>query len=196
MSRMEAAGDVRGVIGLNSRANVMVGLALFPFLAAAFVFAEDIISIVYTAAYLEAAPVMRVYIAGMAAMVIEIGSMVLLLRQGPFALRVTAAALAVAVLASFAGAYLFGLPGAAAGSVVGVYMDRTLMLRRVAQLTGTPLARLQDWRGLAWTAASAVIAAALAWKLTPHTSHLIRLVEGSAILGTVYVLMNWRRILK
>jgi O-antigen/teichoic acid export membrane protein len=196
MSRMEAAGDVRGVIGLNSRANVMVGLALFPFLAAAFVFAEDIISIVYTAAYLEAAPVMRVYIAGMAAMVIEIGSMVLLLRQGPFALRVTAAALAVAVMASFAGAYLFGLAGAAAGSVVGVYMDRTLMLRRVAQLTNTPLARLQDWRGLAWTAASAVIAAALAWKLTPHGSHLVRLVEGSAILGAVYVLMNWRRILR
>jgi hypothetical protein len=75
-------------------------------------------------------------------------------------------------------------------------MDRTLMLRRVAQLTGTPLARLQDWRGLAWTAASALIAAALAWKLTPHGSHFVRLVEGSAILGAVYVLMNWRRILK
>ena len=196
MSRMEAAGDVRGVIELNSRANVMVGLALFPFLAAAFVFAEDIVTIVYTSAYLEAAPVMRVYVAGMAAMVIEIGSMVLLLRQGPFALRVTAAALAVAVMASFAGAYFFGLAGAAAGSVVGVYMDRTLMLRRVAQLTSTPLARLQDWRGLAWTAASAVIAAALAWKLTPQTSHPIHLVEGCAILGAVYVLMNWRRILK
>ena len=196
MSRMEAAGDIRGVIELNSRANVMVGLALFPFLAAAFVFAEDIVTIVYTSAYAEAAPVMRVYIAGMAAMVIEIGSMVLLLRQGPFALRVTGAALGVAVLASFAGAHLFGLPGAAAGSVVGVYMDRTLMLRRVARLTGTPLGRLQDWRGLAWTAASALIAAALAWKLTPHGSHFVRLVEGSAILGAVYVLMNWRRILK
>jgi O-antigen/teichoic acid export membrane protein len=196
MSRMEAAGDVRGVIELNSRANVMVGLALFPFLAMAFVFAEEIVTIIYTSAYAEAAPVMRVYVAGMAGMVIEIGSMVLLLRQGAFALRVNAAALAVAVLASFAGAHAFGLAGAAAGSVVGVYMDRTLMLRRVARLTDTPLGRLQDWRGLLWTAGTAVIAGALAWKLTPHTGPLLRLVEGGAILGAAFVLMNWRRILK
>ena len=99
MSRMHAAGDVRAMMTMNSRANVMVGTVLYPLLALAFVFAEEIVTLVYTAAYLEAAAVMRVYIAGMLAMVVEVGSIVLLLRQGPFALRITALALAVSVRA-------------------------------------------------------------------------------------------------
>ena len=66
MSRMQAAGDVRGMLELNSRANVMVGTLLYPLLAFAFAFADELVTLVYTAAYLEAAPVMRVYIVGMA----------------------------------------------------------------------------------------------------------------------------------
>ena len=67
MSRLQAAGDVRGMMKMNSRANVMVGTLLYPLLAFAFVFAEEIVTLVYTAAYVEAAPVMRVYIVGMVA---------------------------------------------------------------------------------------------------------------------------------
>ena len=69
MSRMEAAGDVRGMMSMNNRANVMVSMALYPLLGFAFAFAEDIVTLFYTAAYVEAAPVMRVYLLGMAAMV-------------------------------------------------------------------------------------------------------------------------------
>jgi O-antigen/teichoic acid export membrane protein len=196
MSRMQAGGDVRGMLELNKRANRMVGTALFPLLAAAFVFAEELIGIVYTAAYLEAAPVMRVYIVGMAAMVIEIGSIVLLLRQGPFALKTTGAALAVAVVVSWSAAQAFGLAGAAAGSVLGVYMDRTFMLRRVSHLTGVAVRRLQDWRSLGWALGSAILSGALAWALTPDTTPFLRLVTGSAILGAAYFAMNWRRILR
>ena len=64
MSRLQAAGDVRGMLELNSRGNVLVGTLLYPVLAFAFAFAEELVTLVYTAAYLEAAPVMRVYIAG------------------------------------------------------------------------------------------------------------------------------------
>ena len=79
-----AAGGRRraGMMEMNSRANVIVGTLLFPLLAFAFVFAGEIVSVVYTAAYVEAVPAMRVYVLGMLAMVVEIGSIVLLLRQG------------------------------------------------------------------------------------------------------------------
>ena len=196
MSRMEAAGDVHGMLELNRRANVMVGTALLPLLAVAFVFAEDIVTIIYTASYLEAAPVMRVYIVGMAAMVIEIGSIVLLLRQGPFALKMTGAALVVSVVVSWSAAQAFGLAGAAAGSVLGVYMDRTFMLRRVSHLTGVAVRHLQDWRGLGWVLGTAIVSGGLAWSLTPDTTPFLRLVSGSAILGAAYFALNWRRILR
>ena len=89
---------------------------------------------------------MRVYIVGMAALVIEMGSIVLLLRQGGFALRVAACALAFSVAVSWAGAHAPRPRRRGAGSVLAVYLDRFVMLRRISRLTGVPLRRLQDWR--------------------------------------------------
>lgn len=200
MSRMEAAGDVRGMMEMNSRANVMVGMLLYPMLALAFVFAEEIITVVYTASYIEAAPVMRLYVAGMVVMVIEIGSIVLLLQQGPFALRVTAAMLAISVAVSWSGAQLFGLTGAAAGSVLAIYLDRALMLRRVSRHTGIALRHLQDWRSLARALACALLGGALAWafveSLLDGSAALVRLAAGAVVLAAAYAAMNLRAMKK
>ena len=68
---------------------------------------------VYTSTYLEAVPVIRVYVVGMAALVIEVGSIVLLLREGRFALMVSSLALLVSVTLSWSGAHYIGLTGAA-----------------------------------------------------------------------------------
>src|SRR5688500_7656947 len=161
MSRMQAAGDVRGMLEMNSRANGMVGTALFPLLAFTFAFAEDIVGFVYTAAYVEAAPAMRVYVIGMAALVVELGSVILLLRQGAFALGLTAACLVLSVAVSWTGAQQLGLAGAAAGSVLAIFVDRVMMLRRVSRLTGIPVRRMQDWRALGKALVLAVLAAGL-----------------------------------
>lgn len=197
MSRLEAAGDVPGMMEMNARANVMVGRLLYPLLAIAFVFAEDIVSIVYTAAYVEAGPVVRVYIVGMAAMVVEVGSMVLLLRQGPFALGVGAVALCVSAAASWIGARELGLAGAALGSVIAIYLDRALVLTRVARHTGIGLRRLQHWAALGWALGAAVISGLLAWlfthRLLPEAVPMVRVAAGAAVLLLTYVALNYRR---
>jgi O-antigen/teichoic acid export membrane protein len=182
---------------MNSRANVMVGTLLYPLLAFAFAFADDIVSVVYTASYVEAAPVMRVYIVGMAAMVIEMGSIVLLLAQGGFAVRIAAVALAVSVGASWTAAHHFGLAGAAVGSVIAVYLDRFFMLRRVSAHTAIPLRELQDWRGLFWTLVSAALAAGLAWVVVDtfvsQRASIIQLAVGAAVLALAYIPIHfWR----
>jgi len=194
MSRMAAGGQMRSVMEMNARANAMVGVLLFPLLAFAFAFADDIIAFVYTAAYVEGGAAMRVYILGMAAMVVEIGSVVLLLRDGGFALRVSALALAVSVAVSWTAAHHVGLAGAAAGSVVAIYLDRVFMLRRVAKQTGIRVAELQDWRALCYTLATSVVAAGLAWvlveKFASGKSVFYQLFLGASVLGTSYLLMN------
>lgn len=199
MSRLEAAGDVRGMMEMNARANVMVGTVLFPLLAVAFVFAEEIITIVYTDAYLEAAPVIRLYIVAMIAMVVEIGSVILLLRQGAFQLKVTAVVLAVSVAISLLGAQLIGLTGAAIGSVIAIYLDRAMTLRRVAARTGIAFSRLQKWGALGWALATTVLAAALAAVLVNEMlpeGPFMRLLGGTAVLGAAYAAMNYRRLRK
>ena len=200
MSRMHAAGDVRAMMTMNSRANVMVGTLLYPLLALTFVYAEEIVTLVYTAAYLEAAAVMRVYIAGMLAMVVEVGSIVLLLRQGPFALRITALALAVSIPLSWSAAHYVGLAGAAAGSVVAVYLDRVLLLRRIARHTGIALRDLQDWRALVRTALIAAACGLLAWLATrqflAEAVPLVRLAAGSIVLIGSYMAIELIRTRK
>jgi O-antigen/teichoic acid export membrane protein len=197
MSRLHAAGDLQGMMEMNRRGNVIVGTLLYPLLALAFAFAEEIITIVYTAAYLEAAPVMRVYIVGMAAMVIEMGSITLLLREGAFALRTNVLALGLSLAVSWTGALALGLPGAALGSVLAVYLDRAIMLRRVSQRTGIAFARVQDWRALGLALAAAAASAALAWlfvhRLLEGAAPLVRLAAGAVVLALSYGLLNLRR---
>ena len=196
MSRMEAAGDLKSMMEMNARANAMVGMLLFPLLGFMFAFAEDLVSLVYTAAYVDAAPVMRVYILGMMALIVELSSVLQLLRQGMFSLGMNVVVLAVAVPLSWFGGLELGLAGAAAGSVCALYIDRTLVLQRIAAISGIPVRSQQHWSSLGrhflWT----VVAALAAW-LAVHTvfagSPLIgRLAVGATVLLAIYGATNWR----
>jgi O-antigen/teichoic acid export membrane protein len=197
MSRLDASGDVKGMMEMNARANSMVGMLLYPLLALVFVFAEDIVTIVYTSAYVQAAPVMRIYIIGMVAMVIEVGSIVLLLRQGLYALRMNAALLGISVAVSWTAAQHIGLAGAAIGSVLAIYLDRALILTRVARHTGIRMRALQRWRALAWALGTAAVSAALAWafayRFLPDSEPLLRLGAGAAVIAAAYAALNFHR---
>jgi O-antigen/teichoic acid export membrane protein len=190
MSRLQAAGDLRGMLDLNSRANAMVGALVCPLAALAFVFAEEVVTIIYTAAYLDAAPVMRVYIVGLLPLVVELASITLLLRQGTFVMALNAVVLVLAVPLSWFGAQQFGLAGAAAGTVIAIYLDRIATLRHIARLSGVPVRRLQDWRTLGRLVAYAILAAAFSWWIVSHylaaSSAFLKLAFGGVFLAAAY----------
>jgi O-antigen/teichoic acid export membrane protein len=200
MSRLQAAGNVRGMLEMNSRGNLMVGKLLYPGLAFAFVFAPELVNLVYTASYSEAAPVMRVYIVGMLASVVEMGSLVMLLRQGIYVLGVTAFTLAVSVAVSWVAAHHYGLAGAAAGSVLAIYLDRALVLRRVARQTGIALRHLQDWRTLAMRLALAASSGVVAWVVADAIfaaqGPLVRLGVGAAVIALLHAPAHLPRLLQ
>jgi O-antigen/teichoic acid export membrane protein len=203
MSRLQAAGDVSGMLGLNNRANMIVAAVSFPLVAFAFVFSEPLVSAVYTSSYVDAVPVMRFYCLSYVAFVVELNSILLLFRQGPFAMRVNAVVLVVAVPASLAGALLFGLAGAAAGSVAAIYVERALVLYRASSLTGVPIRRIQEWGGLAALLAAAVCSAAIAGWIVIRTGlaqgNIAQLAEGALVVALVYpvalLLAGQRRLL-
>jgi hypothetical protein len=128
------------------------------------------------------------------------GSLVMLLRQGTYALGVTGFTLAVSVAVSWTAAHFFGLPGAAAGSVLALYLDRVLLLRRVAWHTGIALRRLQDWRTLATHLAVAASSGAAAWivsdALLTAQGPLVRLGAGAAVIALVHAPMHLPRLLQ
>jgi O-antigen/teichoic acid export membrane protein len=190
MSRLQAAGDLPGMLELNSRANVMVGALTCPLAAFAFVFAEEVVTIIYTAAYVDAAPVMRLYVAGLLPLVVELASITLLLRMGPFVVGVNLVAVLLAVPISWFAAQHFGLAGAAAGSVTMIYVDRIVTLRHIARHTGVPFRRLQDWRTLGVLIVCAALAAGLAWGMVGHYfaagGPLARVTAGGVLMAVVY----------
>jgi peptidoglycan biosynthesis protein MviN/MurJ (putative lipid II flippase) len=188
MSRMHAAGDVRGMMEMNSRANVMVARLLYPLLAFAFVFADHVIALIYTRTYLDAVPVLRLYTLGLIAFVVELVSTLFVLRQGPFAAWANGLVLLIALPLSAFGAMNYGLMGAAMGSVAAIYVERVLSLRRIAQLTGTPIRRLQDWGALAGLLGAAMLAAGLAALATywSEWSSLATLFVGATIMAAAY----------
>lgn len=192
MSKLQAANDIPGLLELNTRANVLVAAFVCPGLAIAFAFAPEVISVVYTEAYVEGAPVMRLYIAGMLAGLVEVGSLLFLLKLGGFAFRMNLLALALSIALSWWGAHAFGLAGAALGSVAAIWVDRVLTVIRVAKTTGIPIAQQQDWRSLAMLLGSAVVAAALAAAFVqaqlPEHGAFARLGAGATIAGVLYLL--------
>jgi O-antigen/teichoic acid export membrane protein len=194
MSRLEAAGDIRGMLGLNSRSNIMVGTLVCPLLAFAFVFAGDLVTLVYTETYLAAVPVMRAYIIGLAALALELSSVTLLLRQGPFVAVLNLVAAIVSVGIDWWAALRFGLVGAALGSVTVIYLDRLVTLRRISKLTGVPVRGLQDWGTFGRRLLFAGLAAALAWGIVDlffaASGPVIHLIAGGATLAVAYAAMT------
>ena len=196
MSRLEAAGEARSMMEMNARANAMVGLLLLPALGFVFAFAEDLVSLVYTASYVNAAGVMRVYIVGLAALVVELSTVMQLLREGPYSLAMNIVVLALSVPLSWYGGAHLGLAGAAAGSVSALYLDRTIVLRRIAAITGVPVRAQQHWSALArylvWSAAAAAIAWLCVHALFAHAPLLARLAAGAIVMALVYAPFNLR----
>ena len=197
MSRLEAAGELKSMMEMNARANAMVGMLLLPLLAFVFAFAEDAVSLVYTSSYIDAAPVMRVYIFGMVALVVELSSVLQLLRQGMFSLGLNVIVLACAVPLSWFGGRELGLAGAAAGSVTALYLDRFMILHRIKKVSGVRIRHQQHWsslgRYLLWSAGAALTAWLTVHYLFPGTPHIVRLIIGAAVIGTLYAAGNWKR---
>ena len=194
MSRLQAVDDIRGMLDLNSRANIMVGTLVCPLLAFAFAFAEELVTIVYTGTYLDAAPVMRVYVIGFAALVVELASITMLLRQAVFVMGLNLVALGFSVTLNWFSARHFGLAGAAVGSVVAIYFDRIVTLRRISLHTRVPLRQLQDWRTLGQLMLFSALAAALAWGMVDRyfaeNGPLVRVAVGGTLLTAAYGMMH------
>lgn len=191
MSQRESSGDVAGMLALNSRGNIMVAALAFPLFAFVFVFAEELVTLVYTSAYLDAAGVMRVYIVGIVVLAVELSNITMLLRQSVFVMGVNVVALILAVALNWYAAIRIGLVGAAVGSVIVIYLDRFITLWRISSLTGVSVRRLQDWSTLALLGCFAAVAALVAWgvvaRFFPDGGDLIRLLVGVLALSSAYL---------
>jgi hypothetical protein len=135
-----------------------------------------------------------VYALGLWPLAIELSSLMLLLRQATFSVTLGAVALAASIVISYLSAAAFGLAGAAAGSVAAIYIEYGATLVRIALVTGTPVARLQDWKSLFRLLGCAAFAGTLAWQVARYGAGsappVARLALGAPVLFGVYLALG------
>ena len=133
---------------------------------------------------------MRIYIVGIVALVVELSSPTMLLRQAPFVMAVNAVGLVLGVGLNWTAAVHLGLAGAAVGSTIVIHLDRIITLLRISRITGVPVRRLQDWGTLARLALFAILGALLAWGVDvlvfAASGPLVRMLVGGAVLASAY----------
>jgi O-antigen/teichoic acid export membrane protein len=133
LGRLLAAEDTHKAADLITRGNAAMIMLLLPFLAWLFVCAPDLVRLVYTEAYSNATPLMQFYIVGLAASVVGGGYLLAAFDAGRVAVVISTANLFLSIVLSFAGAQLFGLHGALAGSVASLIIGEYWALMVIAR---------------------------------------------------------------
>jgi O-antigen/teichoic acid export membrane protein len=191
MSKAQAEGDLATALSLNKRSNVACALFIFPVLVFLFAAASPLIRLIYTDAYAGAIPVLRLSVVGSLVTVVEMSTVMLVLRQGPFFLLTSVILLLAGLLASYAGSQLWGMPGAAAGLIVGNFLAISVLYARASQLLALPVRALQDWRTIARIGGAAIIAGAAAYAtlllLPPALGHVLAILISGTIFCSAYL---------
>lgn len=194
ISKSQASGDMERAVSLNNRGNVAIFVLICPVLCWLWLYAEPVIRLMYTDAYVDAVPVLRVYLGVLLVMSIELGSVLMVLRQGQFVLLVSIGVLTLASVASFIGGNALGLYGVALGSLIGEVVGRAVNFARVSSQLGIPIRQLQDWATLIRALAAGILASVIAayatdWLAIDHD--LAVAITGAAIIGISYAILAW-----
>jgi O-antigen/teichoic acid export membrane protein len=160
LSRLQSQQDLAGMRALNRRTNLGVTMLLFPAIAFIGIWAEPILSVLFTDRYAGAAPFVRLYLLVMAIESLEIAIVLVSMGHGRFVMKVDAIVLPVAIGSALLGAKLFGLVGAPAGAIVGAILAQVLLYRRFAWLSDLRVRDAQEWSAMARIVLACALAAA------------------------------------
>lgn len=168
LGHLLAAVDTHKATELIARGNAAMIMLLLPFLAWLFVCAPDLVSLVYTETYRDAAPLMQLYIVGLGASVVGGGYLLAAFDAGRVAVVISSANLFLSIALSYAGAQLFGLHGAVAGSIASLIIGEYWALMVIARKLNCSIWRLCEVnlavRAYVATASSAAVAmAGICW---------------------------------
>ncbi|HVL76012.1 MAG TPA: polysaccharide biosynthesis C-terminal domain-containing protein [Noviherbaspirillum sp.] len=148
LNKVFGAGDKAQAARLIALSNGASGMLLIPVAGALFACAPELVELVYTRRYIEAAPVMRVYLIGLMITAIAVGHTLSALGHGRFAAINSAVCLALSIVLCVTLTRQFGMAGAAAGSMIALAVGELWGLLVVARTLHSSALRLINWHSL------------------------------------------------
>jgi len=189
MSRSDSKGREDRALILNNRANLTSGFTVFPIIAFLLLFAEPVIEVLYTAQYLDAAPVMRILLISMAFSTVDVANLLMIYKQKRFVMKVSLLTLAIASVGGYFGGQVLGLIGVALGSAAGMIVGKILRFIHICNVLDIPLAQLQDWKSLFSYFSVSLVSALLAFgifRICPCELLFIRLAVSGIAFAIFY----------
>jgi O-antigen/teichoic acid export membrane protein len=169
-----------------------LALLLVPLLCVLGIAAHDLITVLFTDVYGASVPVFRIWLLVLLlAAVPAHGPLRVLDDTRVLALQTFAKLLLVAVF-TIPFLAVFGLPGAVLVALAAMLFGKSLLLRRLAKRTGSPLSRVLPWRSYAGIVLAAAAAAVPAIAIrTMSSSSLERLVLTAGTYLVAYAAIAW-----
>lgn len=166
LSKAEAAGNTAEVFKLVRKANLISFVIAFPIMCFIWVNAEDFVSLLFTDAYIGAVPVLQVYMLVMVKRSVDITNIFLIFKKQNFIFHLNAWLLPVSIGMSLAFSYVFGMVGAAIGSVVCIFIQTIIMHYMAMKFFSISIHELQHWGKLLVCALAALAAVLGAYFVT------------------------------
>lgn len=151
LNSAHACGDLVEISRLIAKGNAAAVLLLVPIAGGLLATAPELIKIIYTSRYQQAAPVMQVYLIGVMISVFAVGHLLPALGKGRFAVLNSACCLVLSVIFSVVGVKSWDLVGAAVGSVLTLMISELWALRVVSRALDAAVFQLVAW-GAVWPA--------------------------------------------
>lgn len=194
LSRYHAEGDQTALLELSRRSNTHTALVLFPLLIWFFIFAGDIIEVIFSAAYRDAAGVMRIFILSYLTQTFEANNLFRIVGGGRYSIYLSLGLLVPAIVVSYWGGVTLGLWGVALGALVVTYSGEPLKLLYVARQLALPVARIVDWSSWLILFAVSLIAGFFAYQAMEVFGHsiqwpLLRSALGAGVIAITYFMM-------
>jgi O-antigen/teichoic acid export membrane protein len=195
MSKTHAGGDVMRSLALNNRGNIAIAYLIFPIVVCVWVYAESLVTILYTAQYLEAVPLIRIYSVTMILMSVELATVLLIYEQGPFVAKTSGSILLFSAVLSYIGATRYGLPGVVIGSVIGTFFNRIINFRKAASVLKVPFSKVQDWPTLGKLLAAAILSGGISRLAVEFIGvsdkPFLAILAGAPLLGISFLLLTF-----
>lgn len=191
-AKLHRQGDTAGILSRWHAAMGGLSLVYFPLFVYLMLAAGTLIPLVFSAQYTESVSLFRIYLLLMPLRIATYGLIFQATGRTHFNLAGSVMYLVANVFLTGAGLYVWGLPGAATGSVlatlvlIGYYL---ILLRRELAVS---FSALVPWRLLLGNALPAALAGMITWAVLRSWSALAGLVEigvSLALFGTTYLLL-------
>lgn len=194
LSRFHAEGKREPLLELARKTNTHTALVLFPVLIWFFIFSGDIIEVIFSTVYRDAASVMRIFILSYLTQTFEVNNLFRIFGGGRYSIYLSLGLLVPAIAISYWSGVTFGLWGVALGALVVTYSGETLKLRYVARQLALPMGRIVDWSSWLILFVSSSIAGFFAYQTMEFLGHniqwpLLRSALGAGVIAITYFII-------